>query len=426
MPETYTLLICTVGGTAEPIAAALKSWRPSAVIFVPSAGTAGRIPDVRALAAVEPNGFELPPDRYEVLTLPDPQDFPGCVHALRDLAGKVRGWRARGEGFEVAVDFTGGTKVMSAALALQAHLSGCRFSYVGGTERTKEGVGVVLTGTEEVRHEYNPWVTLGYQAIEEATTLFDQGAFGAAALRLQRTLPSIDDATRKRELQALKILAEAYEAWDRFDHKSAAASLREINKYGNDLRSLLTPERAEKLRPQLESQRADLEELAATKAATWLLVCDLLANALRRGAERRYDDAVARLYRAIEAMAQTRLRLEHGVADTSKVPVDVLPEPLRTEKVSAGETPVKLALQDAYSLLQAKGDPLGGAFAERRLNDREKSNLQARNASILAHGFEPVGEKVYRNLLADALALAEAAGVSRTQLPQFPRLRDEG
>src|SRR5207245_1390146 len=102
------------------------------------------------------------------------------------------------------------------------------------------------------------------------------------------------------------------------------------------------------------------------------LVADLLANARRCATGRRFDDAVARLYRAVEALAQTRLRMEYGIGDTSHVPLEELPEGLRAAKApQAQDGAVWLALQDAYTLLRERGDPLGECFRRRRLDDME-------------------------------------------------------
>lgn len=49
------------------------------------------------------------------------------------------------------------------------------------------------------------------------------------------------------------------------------------------------------------------------------------------------------------------------------------------------------------------------------------SLLVARNASYLAHGFQPAREEVARRLLQAALALLEA---KEADLPEFPQLRN--
>jgi len=424
MTAIHTLLISTVGGSPEPIAAALKHWQPARVLFVPSAQTRKQVEEgILPLAAASPNGFSLGPGAIDVVPVADAQDFAGCVVAMSALAEEVRKWLGRGDDYGVVVDFTGGTKCMSAALALLAHPWGCRFSYVGGTDRTKDSVGIVVSGKEQVLHAENPWAVLGFRAAADAITLFDQADYAASARLLEAALRVVQDPARRRELGSLKSLADAYDAWDRFDHASAARLLGDVGKNANDLRSLFGAARADELRCLGERHRALLAALTGLKTPTWALFADLLANARRRGGQGRFDDAVARLYRAIEAAAQARLAEAHAVADTGKVPLDQLPIALRGEKSAAAKNGcVALALQDDYQFLLEQGDHLGQKFQALGLADREKSPLVARNQSILAHGFAPVGEKIYQRLAAATLELGHVGGIDEAQLTVFPRL----
>jgi acyl-coenzyme A thioesterase PaaI-like protein len=132
--------------------------------------------------------------------------------------------------------------------------------------------------------------------------------------------------------------------------------------------------------------------------------------------EGRFDDAVARLYRALEAMAQVALKEVHGVESTEKVPLEQVPEFLRTRWAArANDGVVALGLQDDYALLSALGDSIGKQFQDAGLSET-KSPLVARNRSILAHGFERVSEAVFDKLWTSALSLAN---VDLTRLPSF-------
>lgn len=415
----YTLLVCTVGGSPEPIVATLKRWNPVRIRFVPTRETREQI-ETRVVPLAQSEGLAIDPGRYDLLELTDGQDFAACVDRLRQLTPIVEEWLGRGEQYQVAVDFTGGTKCMSAALALQAHRWRCVFSYVGGSERTKEGVGVVISGKEQVLHAYNPWDALGYQAVEQFVTLFDQQAFAAAATLADRAMRNVTDPSRKRELNALKLLAEAFDAWDRFDHKEALSKLREMAKYENDLQAVLGPAKSGQVLSCVGDHCRYLQQLIEGSSPSMLHVTDLLANARRRKAEGRNDDAVARLYRAIEALAQVALTERHQITNTKQVPLSRVPEPLQSQWASrAEEGTVFLGLQDAYVLLNALADDLGTKFKQLQLDDRQRSPLTARNQSILAHGFERVSDKVFDQLWKAAIELVK---VNDSSLPAFPRL----
>lgn len=420
----HTLLIATVGGSPQPLAAALKGWRPARAVFVVSPETRAQVATIRDLARTDPDPFDLGEGQYDVEPVPDAQDFAGCVRRLRALHEPAARWRDRGDDFDVVLDFTGGTKCMSAALSLVGGGWGCRFSYVGGTQRTKDAVGIVVDGKEQVLFTQDPWSALGLAGQEDAIGLFDAGSFAAAARVLDGAVKAVLDPVRTRELVALKYLAEGYELWDRFEHRPAAAQLDKALRGENDLAAVLGPARARATLAAVRTHLGLLDRLTAASGPSAELVADLIANATRRGEEGRFDDAVARLYRAAEAIAQVRLREAHGFADTAAVPHADLPEPMRQTWNPRPDGTVALGVQGAYELLGSLGDPLAVAFQERRLHDRQKSNLTARNQSVLAHGFSPVGVKVYRPLRADVEFLAAAAGIPADLYPVFPRLDD--
>jgi CRISPR-associated protein (TIGR02710 family) len=415
MSRELTLLICTVGGSPEPLVESILYWRPSRIRFLPTPQTRACIEE-QIIPKASARGFEIAPGCYDVSELPNGQDFAACVQKLRAVTPEVAPWLDRGPGYRIVVDLTGGTKCMSAALATQAHRWVCTFSYVGGGERTKDGVGIVVSGKEQVIYTQNPWERLGYQALEDALLLFNTAQFAAVAALLDSTLPAVQDHARKRELQGMKILAQAYDLWERFDHRTAEKRLGEVYKYENDLRSALGIAALDAL---MASVRRHLEQLGTISGGpSMALVLDLLANADRRRREGRFDDALARLYRAIEAYAQNRM-LEHFKIASGAVPVENLPSPLKERWAPhARDGLLKLGLQDDYELLGALGDPAGQRFAELKLNDRE-SALASRNTSILAHGFAPIGEKAFQSLWTATLALMEAR---EEELVVFPRV----
>jgi len=132
-----TLLIATVGGAPQPIVASIKRWKPERILFVVSPETKPEVEGkIAALLAGE--DYRISPGIWDALCVPSAQDFAECVKKMGELSNEVKKWLNRGEDFQVVVDFTGGTKCMTAALSLQAHRWPCIFSYVG-RHRADEG-----------------------------------------------------------------------------------------------------------------------------------------------------------------------------------------------------------------------------------------------------------------------------------------------
>ncbi len=411
--DKHHLLICTVGGTSDPIIAAIRHWNPARVLFVHSSDTRTSAETVTKEAGV------LQAGAWDMVELYDAQDFGDCVRRMRSLDEQIVAWRRKGADYDVIVDFTGGTKCMSAALALIARRWPCAFSYVGGTERTKCGTGIVVSGKEQTLVTQNPWNALGYQAIEDACLLFDQHAFMPAANILDEARKAADDDAVKRCLSTFHQLCEGYGLWDRFQHSHAVQRIASVLKNDNDLHAVLGSSRAETVIRGIKKNQQSLQQLVV-QVRSRAMLGDLLANARRREHEARYDDGVARLYRVIESLAQLALAERHGISSTDDVTLERVPESLHARWAPRAENGrLLLGLQDAYILLDEFGDAAGKTFKDLGLHDPQRSPLTARNQSILAHGFQPVGRNVFDQLWAAAMQLG---GFKDDELPTFPRL----
>lgn len=404
------LLICTVGGTPDPIVQSLLYWHPARIVFLHTSETKFTVDEALRFCR-ERHGIEFPVGSCEKYPISDEEDFKVCIREVRRyLDNEVCRWLDRDSDHRVIVDFTGGTKCMSAALALVARRWKCTFSYIGGKQRTKEGVGVVVPGTEQVIQTYNPWEVLGYQTVEDVTTAFNSGSYAFAFSLLEDAVKKVEDLSLKRTLATLKSVVGAYVAWDRFDHQGALSRFNDAIKNSNDFLSLYPESEAREFTKQLEFHRDCVARLCQSEQPDLSWVIDLLQNADRRIREQRFDDAVARLYRAMEALAQILLR-KYGIENTKSVPLDRLTATRRQAWANrASEGVVALGLQDAYCLLQEWGDPVGQKFHDLGLDDRHRSPLNTRNNSILAHGFQPVRKEVPQQLRQSLVELLKTAG----------------
>lgn len=404
-----TLLVATAG-SAAPVRQAIAYSTPSAIILV------GSEKSWENLA-----GAGLPEDA-EKITVANAEDFLGVVEVCRRRLGPlVREWLDKNPQGRLVADFTGGTRPMSAALTLIARRwPAVQFQYITG-QRTPGGAMLVLDETEVAVYSPNPWDVLGYQAAEEAITLFDGGSPAAAFHFLVEPIGRTSAGATKDALQLLAWLIDGYAAWDRFEHEEAhrlfSIVLENVDRFG-PLFSLVSREEIER---RLSEHTVYLNLLRNAAGLTRELVLDLLANAVRRMHEQRFDDAVARLYRACEALGQLRLQQQYQLKDFQFAPLGLFQGPV-PEKLRGGikGNRVRLSgLRDLYTALHGFGDPLGVAFKEAGLDDSERNPLTARNRSILAHGLRPLGQRDAKILLDKVLPLAK---VRHADLPLFPKM----
>lgn len=405
-------LIASVGGTPEPIVITFSEEQPEFVCFFASQKSVDQIADIKRKAGATCQ------DEKELTE--DPDDLVECYRTALNCIDRVRRHGISLD--DTLVDYTGGTKVMGAALAMAAGSHNVRFSYVGGSARSKGGLGTVETGAERRRIDRNPWQLFAVEEKRRIAQYFNSYQYGAATQGLKALLPRLSDPERLI-LDAISTAADAYAAWDRFDHRAAWNSLGKA-------RQLLT----ERCQMAGRSEYAEFlsvldhhvlflsdlrEQTDQVRRSHVSLVGDLVANAERRIEEHKFDDAIARLYRAVEMVGQVRFEQVLGVS-TSKVPTSQVPESLRDEYVrrywDEKSGYLKIGLAAAYQVLIVIGDPIGAKYVERQ--KKLEQLLGARNGSILAHGLVPLSEERARQMLEVALTLLP----SELPRPRFPRL----
>lgn len=252
---------------------------------------------------------------------------------------------------------------------------------------------------------------------------FNLGRFAEARERAEK-LCQVVPQEMKRIYQALADLIHGYELWDRFDIKRAHDY---IFRSLDTLQSYIAG-KEEPLRKTLEQvqKNADfLKRLLSSKDDEYrhLPLLDRIANADRRAKlASKYDDAVARLYSVLEALARYRLWSRYQIKN-HQVQIDQVPEEIRQEfkqryaDDEKGGSTLRLGLEASYRLLEALGDDLGKNY-RRNYNEVQKV-LYARNQSILAHGEEPVKPEVYTSL---RKIILDFAAIDERDLPLFPEM----
>ncbi len=404
-------LVISVGGTPAPVIKAIARRKPDFILFAASEGTKPLIEN-EILPALD----YIP--QCQTLTLTDYESIGDCYREMRDA---MREWLGSvGMAAEsVYVDYTGGTKTMSAALVLAGVERFSAFTYVGGERRDKGGLGVVLDGTEAVIPSQNPWNQYAARDLERANDLLS-GYHADAAADILDEAANKCDPEHKNKIRGFARLAEALGKADSFSFRDA------VNTFGR-ARTVL----------EYTLDRAAFESLAELSGG-WLKAADqinanvktpktpgretlleLLANAERRAAQSRYDDATGRLYRAVELRGQQLARAAFG-AELGKISPDDFPANRRADAKAMFGDPDEngiflLGVQNLYAALQfSEYESLREQGAK---YDLLKKHLTARNESLLAHGLIPVSQRTFENFRQAAL---EVLDVEESEIPRWP------
>jgi CRISPR-associated protein (TIGR02710 family) len=387
-------MIISVGGTPEPIVASLLEHKPDFVCFLVSQQSVDILGEVKNIT----RGKDLRFEDYKVIC-DDADDLLHCYERAVECAMKIA---ERPSAYTVVVDYTGGTKTMTAALALATVGHGYKFSYVGGKQRTKNGLGVVVTGTEVVGQRISPWQIFAVEEKRRISLFVSSFQYEAAISTMSLTIENLPE--KKQEVwKAIAETLKGYLAWDNFSHgealKNLQGGLKRLElcaRFGMD----------KSISEYLEMVRgnfADLNEMNGEtgffKKLHSLLVWDLVSNAKRRYLQNKYDDAVARLYRALEMVGQIDFQVATGCSTSDADPAK-LPEAIREEYVrkykSLSKGKLEIPLFGVFRALKEMNRPVGHLYFENE--EVLKKMLSARNDSILAHGVIPTKKKSYEDL----------------------------
>lgn len=426
-----TILILTVGGSSAPIVSAIREHHPTFVAFVTSKDQSGPPPRLGSYTTVDGPGepcdvrnavrcpsckAEISPrqakpsivaqaglaaDAYQIIQV-EPDDLNEAFATLRDLLADLH---VRFPHDKLVTDYTGGTKTMSTALALAALERGdCELTLMLGDRPDLQRVadGTQMSSAVDTRS----WRV--QRSLDLAAEFFDHYDYSAAEQSLTGVIRDIVLTSALRTtIQRRVQLARGFDAWDRFDHATAFSLLEPFAK-------------------ALDSHWKTLLCLNGRgKTSGYEAVFDLLRNAERRAARARYDDAVARLYRATELFAQIRLQQQYDL-HTSDLDLSKLPEALRSIYADrpSSDGKIRLGLQESYALLGKLDDPLGSAFAQ--VSGPLNNALTRRNQSILAHGTRPMNQHDYHDLASHLYTLINTARPQikcGNEAPQFPPLK---
>jgi CRISPR-associated protein (TIGR02710 family) len=259
----------------------------------------------------------------------------------------------------------------------------------------------VVNGSESTHVLHTPGIKFSRQ-MKLVQHLFKRFAY-AEAVELMEDLgktPGLRAADSETLARVLPI-ARGFDEWDKFDHTGAWNRLRHFQ---SDYPAALTFLEAvlwsrSDLDPEFKHKVAGLIDIER-KGHGYELIQDLVLNAERRAVQGRYDDAIGRLYRALELFAQARLKHGHGI-DTGNVELARLPKKMRSKyerKANPRDGKIQIPLKEAYEMLgelsSHRPEPLGELY---RAKKRELIDfLQHRNYALFAHGFTPVTKNTYR------------------------------
>jgi CRISPR-associated protein (TIGR02710 family) len=290
---------------------------------------------------------------------------------------------------DVVLDVTGGTTPMRFGAALAAMTRGMRMIHQRVPQRFVKGEWELdPSGQREIVPMDNPLESTGLLREGQAVQLFNRRDYAAAALVFEDVANKVSGVERGHYYRGLLLLAEGYSAWDVANYGTALEKLklaREELSVGFAEATLA--DRTAEITDRITAHLPFLGKMRGK--LTVENVVDMLENARRRIDDQgRYDDGVARLYRAVEMWHQCRLQNQWSIS-TKQVDWERLDESVQERFL---EVTGLSRLPETLDLVRAR--TLDGILGNEAHKDDNvlRDLLQKRNSSILAHGLDPIGE----------------------------------
>lgn len=382
-------LVLTVGGSHQPLLAAIESVKPDFVLFVcsnddPVTGNKGSYTQITGQGKIikaefndtKPTLENIPSqagfseDQFRVVQVNSDEIDQAYSVISAELSSLVSEYK------KVVCDYTGGTKSMSASLVVAAvDNDDVSLQVVAGARGNLRKIDTAFQNVTAAK----VGSTRFKSSFDSALNNWNQFNYSSALNELNLLDPSNSDDNNS--LQTAKLACKALVDWDVFNHQGARETLGHISKslpseYGSYLKQLGVI-------------------CSESKISMPNRILDLWLNTQRCAKRDRYDDATARVYRLIEWCSQWLLK-HHKDIDTADIPEAEIPPCVVIPFNERSET-YQASLVTSWELAaEICGDDTKTFWKTNK--EQMLFLLNIRNNSVLAHGYAPISKAQWRDI----------------------------
>lgn len=421
--EKVKYMVASVGTSYEPIVLNIRLLKPSRILFLYTAETESTLNKIVKYCELEVMEYEK-----SRVSETSPLDI------YQEIKRSYIGWGKPGKMY---IDFTGGTKAMSAAAAMAGAMIDVQLVYVGSNDYLTD-FRKPNPGSETLFYIDNPLAVFGDFEIEKALTLFEKYNYAGAQEKLGELKENIPDPSIRQQMNFVYLLAKVYEMWDALDFGEAYEYIKKLN---HQLRrdrvmheSFLLMDCYECLEkqeeilgylseiPQMLKKKCNVD-IIKSKNIMHALMFTMYQSACIREKQEKYDMATLLFYRLLEMIEQRRMShydLYVSQMNYLQIKYNKKYEPayenldakqqfelfrgkvreIKTElyrKTGSDYLPDQVSLLEGFIMLTALGDPIIHTDGKRELDKlkRMRAMVYLRNNSIFAHGLGPVSHEDY-------------------------------
>lgn len=374
---------------AKKLYSTINKIYPHKVIFFASKKSKHTIEYVEDLFRQDDDEFIIDED-YQIVPIEAIDDFNACFESVEAKVWDFD-YLNKDNNYQIIMDYTSGTKTMSAAMACCGLFYSKNLISVVGDRST----GEVSVGTEQINYQ-NLYKIYDKFALMRTRYNFNAHRFMAC----MDVLNYVVDLKINKE--SFLNLCKAYHAWDNMNFENAFDYLKDV-----DMNKIEFDDIRNELKYNLKALGTIVNARSSNLKNCYILA-SLINNAIRKAEEYKYDDAIARLYRAFELTAQ--IKLDYYNIDSSDVDTSILLDKNVSAEFIDGlenareDEKIRIGLVMDYLLLNELGDDLGKYYVENE--NRIKNMTVKRNNSILAHGLESSSKEDFDEFLEVVINIA--------------------
>ncbi|MBR0372259.1 MAG: TIGR02710 family CRISPR-associated protein [Methanobrevibacter sp.] len=373
---------------AQKLYSTINKIYPNYVVFFASQRSKHTINYIEELFKKDNDEFILNED-YEIISIEAIDDFNSCFEAFESKIWELD--YSTDKNYEIIMDYTSGTKTMSAAMACCGMFYSKDLISIGGDRST----GEVSAGTEIINYQ-NLYKIYDKFALMRIRNNFNSNRF----------MPCIDILNHIVDLSihkdSLLNLCKAYYSWDNMEFEKAYEHLIKV-----DIKEIEFAEIRRDIKKNLNAL-GNIVKSKSVNLKNCYILASLINNSIRKAEEYKYDDAIARLYRSFELIAQIELT-KYNIK-SSDIDISVLKENKVSDEFiedlekTIEDEKIRIGLSKDFLLLNELGNDLGKYYVENE--SLIKNTTQKRNNSILAHGLESQTKEDFDHFLEIVLTLA--------------------
>lgn len=362
---------------------------PNHVVFFASDKSKNTIKYIEEIFKLDDDEF-IPDEDYQIVEMEAIDDFNSCFELFEEKIWEYD-YIDKTKNYQIIMDYTSGTKTMSAAMACCGMFYSKDLISVGG-DRSR---GEVSSGTEIINYQ-NLYKIYDKFALMRIRNNFNANRF----IQCIDILNYIVDMNIHKA--SLLKLCNAYYSWEMMNFEDAYNYLKEV-----DTKQIEFVEIKNQLKKNLNAL-GNIVHSKSVNLKNCYILASLINNSIRRAEGYNYDDAIARLYRSFELIAQiklTKYNIKSSDVDTSiLLENNVSQEFIEDLEKTREDGKIRIGLAKDFLLLNELGDELGKYYVE---NESKIKNLTIkRNNSILAHGLDSQTKEDFDDFLEFILSMA--------------------